>query len=911
MASEAPASSWEFYPGGRYDPSVPAWTDVLGYSPGERITRCGDVARYLAALAERGDRVRRELYGESWEGRELQIAIISAPRHLAALEAIRERIARLAGTRRLAPGPELEAIVRETPPIVWVAANVHGGEHSTAEAALLLAYQLVAGEDETTRAIRERTVVVIDPLQNPDGRERSVNYFYSAFGLRPNPDPNAAEHTTPWPSARPNHYLFDLNRDWIYLTQKETRAKVELYLRWRPQVYADLHEMGRDSSFFFPPPAPPLNVHHPEITRKWWEIYGRAIGSAFDALGFDYYVGESFDSFFPGYGEAWPSLHGAVGMTFEQASVHGLSVRRKDETTLLFREAIQHHFIACMAVCRTAAERAEECLRDFYEFHRTAVEEGRAGPVREYLIPPGDRAADVASLADTLTRQGIEVAIAEEPFTHPGAHPLRESEPCERPFPAGTAVVRLDQPAGRLARTLFEPEATLEEAFLREELERKEKRLPDRFYDVTAWSVADSTGLEVYAGAAFSEVRARAWADAARPSAAPLPETAVAYLLPYTATAAAYALAELLEAGIRVHVAGRPFRSGGRSFGRGTLVLRRRGNPEDLPARLDRLAAQRGITVLAAESSWTEEGISLGSDAVAYLKRPRIAALYDHPAASTSYGWLAYLLEQRAPIGFTPIRHRVLASEDLADYNVIVLPDGSDYARFLDEPVLRRLREWVSMGGVLVALRGAAACLARPPASPDLRFTTVRRVTDLRELRHTPGEGESTAEAQRTPRKDEEGGGKGTSPESASSPRPMPPDGEKPTGGTPAEEVPPEFRPDRVPGAVLKARLDPHHPLCYGYGETLNVLAASDHLFTPSLQGWNAATFAEEGELRVSGFLWEKMRAALAGKPYLVDEPLGRGHVILFAEDPNFRAAWESLSRLFLNALLFMPSLQR
>jgi hypothetical protein len=892
MTSETGCSSQQFWPGGEYSPPVPTWESVLQYPPGARITDCAGVSRYLQALAEGSDRVRREVYGKSWEGRDLQVALVGEPGNLARLEAIRARIARLADPRRLPAGPELEALVRETPPILWVGANVHGGEHSSAEAALLLAYQLAAGEDVATRAIRERTIVVIDPLQNPDGRERSVAYFYGAFGLRPNPDPNAAEHHAPWPGSRGNHYLFDLNRDWIYLTQKETIARVDLYLQWRPQVFMDLHEMGTNWTYYFPPPAPPLNVHHPEITRRWWETFGRAIAALFDREGVEYYVRESFDSFFPGYGEAWPSYHGAVGMTFEQATVQGLSIRRKDETLLTLAEAIRHHFLACMAVCVAAAERAEELLRDFYHFHRTAIAEGAEAAVREYLLPARDAARwpgpDAAALATLLARQGVEVGVATTPIPHPSARPLHGEAAEARAFPAGTLVVRLDQPAGRLARSLLEAEPHLDEEFVQEELERRVRHRDDRFYDVTSWSLADTFGVEVWCGTEFSQAETVPWSGADRRPAtggSPAPRAenreprAVAYLLEWGSFEAACCLAELLEAGVRAHVSREPFEAGGRKYDRGTIVISRRENGDDLAARLGRVADRRGVRFHPAAGSWTDAGISLGSPEIFYLKPPKAAVLYDQPASTLSFGWLAYLLEQRAAFGFTALRRPMLADGDLRDYNVIVLPDGSDYPRYLDEAALRRLKAWVESGGVLIALRGAAAFLAREPASPELRFTTSRLVTDLRKLREV-GSSEKEGSAGKQTNESE-------------------------------EPVPREHRPDPVPGALLRTVLDPYHPLCYGLGEALSVLATSDRIFTPSRHGWNAARFAPAEALHVSGFLWERMRDALAGQAYLVDEPTGRGHVLLFAEDPNFRGAWTSLSRLFLNALFFLPSVPR
>jgi hypothetical protein len=346
-------------------------------------------------------------------------------------------------------------------------------------------------------------------------------------------------------------------------------------------------------------------------------------------------------------------------------------------------------------------------------------------------------------------------------------------------------------------------------------------------------------------------------------------------------------LTDFLREGRRVHVARKAFRLDGVAYERGTLVARVRGNGEDLHARLER-AAEDGVPIAAAESSWTEEGISLGSDEVVRLKSPRIAVLYDLPCSSTSCGWALYLLEQRYRLPFTAIRAARLLATDLRDYDVIVFPDGSDHGRYFDDGAMRRLKEWVAAGGVLIGMRGSAVFLARPEAE----LTSVRAVKDVRKIHREEKPADEDAAAKPEPPKPD-GPGKAKA--------------EKPS----EEETPPEFQTDRIPGAILRVNLSSHHFLTYGYDDTACVLATTDLLFTPSTKGWNVATYASEEQLHVAGFLWEKMRRALPGQAYLVDEPVGRGHVILFAEDPNFRACWEGLSRFFLNALCFAPSLDR
>ncbi len=145
------------------------------------------------------------------------------------------------------PQKLLDDLKRTVPAIVWLAFGVHGNETSSSEAALALAYSLAAAprESELAKELGEM-VVLIDPLVNPDGRDRYVAFYHSVAGEKPNADVRSLEHREPWPGGRPNHYLIDLNRDWAWLSQRESRARVSAYRLWEPHVYVDFHEMGVD-----------------------------------------------------------------------------------------------------------------------------------------------------------------------------------------------------------------------------------------------------------------------------------------------------------------------------------------------------------------------------------------------------------------------------------------------------------------------------------------------------------------------------------------------------------------------------------------------------------------------------------------------------------------------------------------
>lgn len=818
--------------------AVERYALALGYSPGERLSTPEQVAAALTAITiSHPDTCMLEEYGRSVEGRPLQLLTIASPQNLSRIDAIRR-----ANRSPVEVPDQAKALLADVPATVWVIANVHGDEHSTAEAAVALAAWLAEGSDP----VLDEVVVCIDPCQNPDGRARSVNAYYSLFGLKPRRDANAAEHWEPWGSGRGNHYLFDMNRDWFPLTQPESRARVSAFLNWRPQIVADLHEMWWDSRFFFPPPANPMNPNLGEHIIRWWKDLGHEIGSTFDAHGWDYWTGETFDAFYPGYGEAFPSIHGSIGMTFEQASSAGIEIERKDGTLLTFTEAIQHHFAASLTTCRVAASNKRTLLNDTIEYFAGAS--GLPGPAA-YVFP--DRVG-ASGLAKTLCEQGISVEqMAEDAEVR--CSPYEGGDAVSTALRKGSIVVRLDQPEGRAVRAVLERETTIDADWLEEQVERVRDHVHSEFYDHTAWSFPLALGLHALTTDS-KDLAVEPW----QPRDEVLSDAAYGYLLPAEGISSLRTVCGLLGGGIRVHVARKDFSVSGLDFGRGTFVVKR----ADQPVEWADICAAIGHNAIAVDSAQTVNGIDLGSDHVALVSPPRVAVLFAEPTSSLSYGWIAYLFEQRLELPFTPLRIETLKDTDIRKYDVIVLPNGRKeaYAGALNDDACKGLHEWVRQGGTLVGLGGAAAHIV----GKGKEWTTSRVVSDLRDL--------------------------------------------SPDAKTEKDEVVPlENRPERVPGAALRVALDTHHWATLGYGEESHVLCASDLLLAPSVEGRNVAVYKSGDRLVLGGFVWDKMKAVLPGKAYLIDETLGRGHVLLFAEDPNVRGYWDVTSKLFVNAVLLGP----
>ncbi|HEV3486280.1 MAG TPA: M14 family zinc carboxypeptidase, partial [Vicinamibacterales bacterium] len=311
---------------------------------GETFTPYDRILDYFDALAKASPLITVEKIGSTYEGRPLVLATLTSQKNRANLDGIRRNVALLANGEG-----DVAQLARTTPAIVWLAFGVHGNESSSAEAAMLVASTLLREP-----RLLDDLVIIIDPLENPDGRERYIQWFRRTMGVKPNPDPDTFEHTEPWPGGRFNHYLFDMNRDWTWMSQRETQARVAAYKLWSPQVFVDFHEMSHQSSYFFPPDAKPINANVPRSAEDWLDVFGRANAAEFSRRGWAFFVAERFDLFYPGYGDSWPSLRGAIGMTYEVAGGGraGVAVERNDGTILRLADRVQRHFTAAMTTVR-------------------------------------------------------------------------------------------------------------------------------------------------------------------------------------------------------------------------------------------------------------------------------------------------------------------------------------------------------------------------------------------------------------------------------------------------------------------------------------------------------------------------------------------------------------------------------
>ncbi|MFB3827365.1 MAG: M14 family zinc carboxypeptidase [Bryobacteraceae bacterium] len=863
---------FEFWPGASYDSRIPTYEKVLGYAPGERITAHAGLLQYLDALAAASPRLKVFDYAKSWQGRRLVYAAVGSEANMRRLPEIRAAMQRLADPRRT-PDAEARKLIANLPAVVWLGYGVHGNEISSPDAALLTAYHfLAARNDKLAEQVLANTLLIIIPTQNPDGRDRFLNHFEEHRGLEPDPSPYAAEHNESWPSGRSNHYLFDLNRDWLALTQPEISGQVKALLEWYPLVYVDLHEMGSDTSYFFAPEADPFNPHLVDYQRETLKIFGKNNARWFDHFGFDYFTRDVFDAFYPGYGASWPSYHGAVSMTYEQASARGLVVRRSDGKLMTFRDSVQHHFVASLSTAETAAANRTKLLNDFYRYRVTAIEEGRKEAIKEYILPRGRDYAATDKIAALLVEQGVEVKRAAAPFRAGG-----------REYAAGTYVVPLAQPAKRLVRTLLDPDTPMDKKFLTAEEERRRRKARSEIYDVTAWSLPLMFNVEAVAAQEPSQGQF----EPAKPGRIVPGEVrgkaSVAYLARWGSAASARLLTAALRQDLRVLSSDKAFQLNGDKFPSGTLIFKVKDNPADLSQRLARLAASTGAEIVATDTGWVDDGPNFGSRYVNLMRKPAVALVWDMPTSSTAAGATRFVLERQYGYPVTPVRAMQLAAADLSKFQVIILPPATNYAQILGPNAGRRLKDWVSAGGTLIGLAEAVSYLSE-------------KTVDLLAVQQENLAREGEAKKPEAPQAKDD---------------PRAPGKVIASLAEFAKAILPERElPDSAAGVLARARIDPNHWITAGMGETVNALVGGRSIFTPIKldKGVNAAYFDAADKLLAGGYLWEENRKQLAFKPLLVVQPEGRGFVIGFTADPNYRAYMDGMNVLFLNAVFRGPA---
>ncbi len=811
--------------------------DFLGYELGSEWTPHYKVMNYFKYVADESPRVSFQQYGTTNEGRELAIVKVTSEQNHARLDRIREDNLRRAGL--------LSGEAETSVPIVWLSYNVHGNETSSSEAALKTIYELVRNDNEEALKWLDNTVVIMDPMLNPDGRDRYVHWYRETVGEQFNAYGEAREHHEPWPGGRTNHYYFDLNRDWAWLTQKESRQRLELYQQWLPQIHVDFHEQGYTSPYYFAPAAEPFHKAITDWQREFQYTIGKNHATYFDKNGWLYFTREVFDLFYPSYGDTYPIFNGSIGMTYEQAGggYAGLGIRKPEGDTLSLKDRLTHHFTTGMSTVEVTARHADKVLSEFAGYYRKASNDP-AGDYKSFVIKGDNNPDKVAALLELLDKHHIEYGKAAASERVEGYN-YRTGTTGRVTVSPNDYVVSVFQPKSVLARVLFEPRPQLADSLT---------------YDITAWEQHYAYGLEGYA------VRDRIETSTAEK---PSPEvnnetegTPYAYLAEWKDLDDVRLLADLLKEDIVVRFAKEPFTIGGKSYERGTLVVTRAGN-KNMGGRFDetvqQIATRHGQQLNPVQTGFVTSGVDFGSSSVEFLEAPRVLLLSGDGTSSYMVGEIWHYFDKQINYPVTLVDTGYFGDVDLAKYDVLIFPAGY-YGDTLDEDRLKEVREWVSGGGRLIAVQGANGMLAGKEG-----FALKRKESD--------GDKESGPAAEEE-KLDIYGERERESISGSNS------------------------------GSIFKITMDNTHPLAFGYGDSYFSLKLDSDAYSFLEDGWNVGV-AQEGA-HTSGFVGYKAEEMLANTLTFGVQNMGRGEVVYMIDNPLYRAFWYNGKLLFGNAVFMV-----
>ena len=665
-----------FMLGTTFSQSLESPSEFLGYEIGTRFTRHHQVVDYFKYVSNTVFNVKLEKYGETNEHRPLYVSFISSKENIANLETIRKD--------NLSQSGIIKGSTVNNKAIVWLSYNVHGNEASSTEAAMLTLYELIKNKKKWL----ENTVVIMDPCINPDGRDRYVNWFNQVKATPYSIDQNAKEHTEPWPSGRPNHYLFDLNRDWAWATQVESSQRIAIYNKWLPHIHVDFHEQGINNPYYFAPAAEPFHEVISDWQRNFQTQIGKNHANYFDKEGWLYFTRESFDLLYPSYGDTYPTYMGAIGMTYEQAG-HGragLGIQTNEGEVLTLKDRAIHHMTTGLSTVEISSKNAVLLNSEFKKFFDNSDLK-----YKSYVLK-NENQDKLNRLKKLLDKHEIRYQSAKEGRAKGYLYSIQDQGKMD--LTSSDIIIHTDQPKGKMVKVLFEPKAKLADSLT---------------YDITAWSLPYAHGFDAIASKTKLPSSNVAIDSTIKNSIA---RSAYAYISKWNSIEDATFLGALLQENIVPRFSEKAFSIEGKSFERGALIILRNDNRNaEFDAKLIAIANkyQRSLTTVA--TGFSDSGVDFGSYSVKPINQQKIAVISGEATSSLSFGEVWHFFESQLNYPITNINAEGFSDITLHSYDVIILPSGS-YRDVLNKTMMTKLKKWMRDGGTLIAIGNALRSFA-------------------------------------------------------------------------------------------------------------------------------------------------------------------------------------------------------
>lgn len=833
-------TNYYFPNSGSFDPKVPTPEQFLGYAIGTHYTRHDQIIAYFKELAKVSNRVHVQTIGKTYEEREQIIATFTSIDNYARLEQIRQEHITLVDPSK--------AVINKTAPVVVVLGySVHGNETSSGETSLLTAYYLAANQSEETQKWLKESVVFIDPSLNPDGRDRAANWYNEYKSFPAVADPLDKEHQEIWPGGRSNHYFNNLNRDWLSLTQVESRNRLEFFHQWYPNVQIDFHEQGANATYYFEPT--PKSHQSPIIPQSVYDfnaVLAKYQAKSLDDIGSLYFTKENYDNLSPIYGSTYPKFYGGVGATFEEASSGGIA-RETSNGLLTFEFTIRNHLVTGLATIRGAVAEKEGLFKLQKDFFKSALEQGRQNAAKAFVFGDDRDETLTQKFLDLLLKHRIQVYEVDKDVTVDG-----------KKFVKGKAyIVPSEQANFRVVHSIFE-----------------ENKLTDSiYYDNTGWSVIHAYGLQ-YAKINSGDFSKGSLVKTTTDVRGEVKggKSSYAYVLSWSDYNASKALYTLLKNDITIKTAYKSFAintpTGKKSFSYGTLVIpvaNQKVNADTLYKLINDAATQDHLNFYAVTTGFNVEGIDLGSSNIKAIHTPQVAVAFGTGVNSEEAGQVWFLLNRHLGLPIVKIDVSNFQRASLNRYNTLVLV-GGNYNDW-DKSVTDKIKSWVNDGGTLITFQNATAWAIQQ----DLIKEKVFVDSSLLGRRGTTGVEQVSLKTERLDyiRQEDVEGAK------------------------------------RINGAIFESDIDISHPLAFGLNDRkLFINKNGPTILLPSKNKY--ATVAQyTANPFVNGYANKQSVGKVSNSAAIIAEGSGRGAIVLFADDPTYRSYWLGTNRLFLNAIFF------
>jgi len=910
---------------GNYNKTLTHPDTMLGFPIGQRVATPAQINQSIKTWAMQTDRLHVLEYAKSHEGRPLHAVFISSPKNLAQMDAILAKLDALSDPRKTSDA-QASQIIDELPAIAWMAYSIHGNETSGSDAALTSIYHYAASDDPEVKQMLEDMIIVIDPMMNPDGRDRFAKSLEQYRGTAPNVDDQSLLHRGDWPYGRTNHYFFDLNRDFFYLTQPETKGRVSLINKWRPQLMIDGHEMGPQDTYLMGPPRQPLNFNIASSVQKWAKTFSVDQGAAFDEKGWSYYTGEWFENWYPGYSN-YAEYRGSMHILYEQSRMAEDGVMRPEGTIQTYKESVHHQFVSTMANLESLHKYSKDMYKDYWSDRKSILEKDSPYANKTYVVLANNNDTRMNTLVEKLQAQDIEVYVADKSFKAKNAtNHLGKTQTTT--VPKGSLIIPNRQPEARLLSAIMEFDAQLLPETVQEERQKLLREGQSIMYDTSAWNLTMMYGLEALTlpTNVTDDISRYSATDKAQVKAS---KDAIAWAVNGDDDASVAFAARLMERGVQVRVIDKATQLGQESLVRGSVVVTITDNPSNanLLTLINETAVETSLSIQNIKTGYgTGDAPEWGGEHFALLSQPQIGIISQAGTSSNDVGVTWWSLDTHLGISHSQLDSSAIARTDLRRYNVLIMPSSWS----VPDATANAIKNWVEQGGTLITHENSTQAIA----STD--FSKVKLVDNILE----DAEKYDIALQRRLLAQQPLGDMKDYFSMIVQEDVAYPWDDAPKRLSKEELEKRNTWQKLFMPsGAMVSGNVDTQHWLTFGTSKTLPLLfgrqpvlvvpenaeaVVTVGIYSDKKQakkskdddkdetkgiGWYSLPKDKELNVRMSGLLWPEAAQRIANSAYLTRESLGNGQIIMFSGEPVFRGATLGTNRLLLNAVVFGPGM--